>query len=561
MRLWILRPWSLRLPGLLLALGLVASCGSQDSPSFLWKDAAGKSLVFSESLPRGRTQGSRLGPSLPSRLWTSPSPIKVKAPLSLELSFRAGPLAGQAGAVEVQLSLSSNKDGSSPFLKEVHHLVGPQDSFLVPLSPEKPILSLSLSLVSGASSAAKVEDGAWAVEILGIREVPRWMGFQKGPDGLRISSGVSVFRKAGEDHVVITDSSVPGASTWAPGMNVLVSYGPGGMGRSLQIISQDRAFMARLRPAGLSTAIPAELCGARGGRLELVLPKGVEARAFAIGTLPTEEAELADFGRILRSPPAKADTDYDLYRWDLLPSILIFDFRDYAVQDRYLRRLAFFVEKAGYRGKLMTDAELGSLHSWNAHDYRPEDLAAFFEAARLKNFPLNEAEISLRQLLLERGVLSLTGQAYAAGEGALISIARESPPYLRTMFLTHESTHGIFFVDKAYRDLVRNTWAAMDKEERWYWLLFLGWKEYDTTNSYLLANEYQAYLLQQVLPLVEDYFTKLQPSHVLENHKDLQPKMDAWMEEWKGSFLERASTLDAWMEDKYGFQAGRGAAY
>lgn len=554
---------SLRLAAILAGLLLVSSCSSPLPPGFPWKDASGRDLAFSEVLQRTRPAGNRLGPSMPSRSWALAEALAARPGFSLALRLKAGPLASATSPVEIQVSLSSAKDGSSSFAKAVHRLKGPEDIFILPLDPSKALRSLTVTL-GGATSASSstVEDGAYAVEVRGIEEIPSWAGFQVGPGPLRISAGVSVFRKSGEDHVLIPDSPDPTSLYPGRAQGLLISYGPGGAGRSLQIIPQaGPPFLVKLRPAGLTTVIPPAICGATGGRLELILPMGVEVRAFALGYLPEEEAELADFGRILRAPPGQPGRDYDLYRWDLMPSILIFDFRDYATQDHYLRRLAFFVEKAGYKGRLMTDAELGSLHSWNAHDYRPEDLAAFFELARIKGFPLNKEELALRSLLLERGVLRQQDQAYGPGAGALISISRESAPYLRTMFLTHESTHGIFFADPEYRDYIRGIWAAMGKEEKWYWLLFLGWKEYDTSNSYLLANEYQAYLLQQVLPLVTEYFTKIQPSHILENHKELQPKVDAWMETWKDSFATRAAALDAWVSAKYGFQAGKGASY
>lgn len=554
---------SLRLAATLAGLLFVSSCSSPLPPGFSWKDASGKGLAFSEVLPRSKAAGSQLGPAMPSRTWALAEAHQARPGFSLALRLKAGPLASASRPVEAQISLSSSKDGSAPFLNAVHRLKGPEDIYILPLDPDRPLRSLTVSLIGTTpTSPSSLEDGAWAMEVLDLEEIPAWTGFQLGPGPLRISAGVSVFRKSGEDHVLIPDSPNPAGLNPGKAQGLLVSYGPGGGGRSLQIIPQGgKPFLVKLRPAGLATVIPPAICGAAGGRIELILPKGVEVRAFALGYLPEEEAELADFGRILRSPPGQPGRDYDLYRWDLMPSILIFDFRDYAVQDLYLRRLAFFVEKAGYKGRLMTDEELGSLHSWNAHDYRPEDLAAFFELARTKGFPLNKEELALRSLLVERGVIRQKDQAYGPGAGALISISRESAPYLRTMFLTHESTHGIFFADSEYRDYIRGIWAAMGKEEKWYWLLFLGWKEYDTTNSYLLANEYQAYLLQQVLPLVTDYFTKVQPSHILENHKELQPKLDAWMETWKDSFATRAAALDAWISAKYGFQAGKGASY
>ena len=54
----------------------------------------------------------------------------------------------------------------------------------------------------------------------------------------------------------------------------------------------------------------------------------------------------------------------------------------------FFRRLSYFVEKKGFRGSLMTNSELEGMHGWNAHDYRPEDLALFYTVADKQDFPL-----------------------------------------------------------------------------------------------------------------------------------------------------------------------------
>ncbi|MDR3020364.1 MAG: hypothetical protein LBU66_05620, partial [Treponema sp.] len=94
------------------------------------------------------------------------------------------------------------------------------------------------------------------------------------------------------------------------------------------------------------------------------------------------------------------NTEYELFRWDRFPSILFFDYADYAAQDRMLKRLAFYVEKAGFRGRLAADSEIAHLHGWNAHNYRAEDLARFFQAARDADFPLHSEEHELERILL-----------------------------------------------------------------------------------------------------------------------------------------------------------------
>ena len=107
----------------------------------------------------------------------------------------------------------------------------------------------------------------------------------------------------------------------------------------------------------------------------------------------------ASLEQILDTGPAAWRTaTIEVYRWDLFPDILIMDTVGFAVQDRMFTRLAYFLEKQGWRGKLLGNARLAGRHGWNAHDYGPEGLAAFFSAVKESNFPLNPEEQALRQL-------------------------------------------------------------------------------------------------------------------------------------------------------------------
>ncbi|HEY9053844.1 MAG TPA: hypothetical protein VIO60_03390, partial [Rectinemataceae bacterium] len=253
--------------------------------------------------------------------------------------------------------------------------------------------------------------------------------------------------------------------------------------------------------------------------------------------------------------PAEGE-DFICDTWDLLPSVLLFDFRDYDTQDRYLKRLAFFVEKKGFAGRLATDEEIAPLHGWNAHDYRAEDLAAFFSAAAEKAFPLNAQERRLESFLLERGIISKHGGRYRGSSAAIISITRESPPYLRRIFLVHESTHALFFADSRYRDLCLSLWKGMDGKEAWFWKLYFGWMNYDTRSDYLMANELQAYLMQQSLGSLSPYLTKTLADRLVENHPELQTPLKAFFQEYYDKIAEKAARLDAWLRDNYGFRAG-----
>ena len=71
----------------------------------------------------------------------------------------------------------------------------------------------------------------------------------------------------------------------------------------------------------------------------------------------------ADLGTILRLDRTHwRRNDFELYEWSVPGGaeapVLVFDTADYATQARLFRRLAFFVEKRGFRGQLLGDDEL-----------------------------------------------------------------------------------------------------------------------------------------------------------------------------------------------------------
>ncbi len=248
-------------------------------------------------------------------------------------------------------------------------------------------------------------------------------------------------------------------------------------------------------------------------RLEVVSP-AAPARAAdgsALDPLPADPAAV-----LLYDPRLWRQPDYELFAWDRFPGVLILDTAHYAVQDRFFKRLAFFVEKEGYRGRLVTEQEMSGRHGYNAHDYRAEDLARFFAAADAEGFPLNREEELLRAVLTANGLLrggNGSGEKAPAqavgGQGAVLSISRESSEVLRALLLTHEAFHGLFFTLPRYREACEAAWRDLQKPERKFWRLFLDWGSYDFRDSYLAANEMQAYLFQQPREDLNAYFRLL----------------------------------------------------
>ncbi len=251
--------------------------------------------------------------------------------------------------------------------------------------------------------------------------------------------------------------------------------------------------------------------------------------------------------------------DYELFEWDRFPGVLVMDILDYDVQNDFFRRIAFFVEKAGYRGKLLSDDFLADKHAYNAHDYRAESLAEFFEKARIENFPLNEKELLLKEILAKNGVIKVNENGeVSAGRGAVISISQESTLALRTQFVAHEGWHGIFFVDEDFRNFVDSTFEKMDKRTREYLIRYFQVTpslNYDVRDSYLLRNEFMAYMLQKPLRDIAKYFIDMAGrKHSQENAK---VQADYILETDARGFVEAASELDRYVKKRWNLNAGR----
>lgn len=249
---------------------------------------------------------------------------------------------------------------------------------------------------------------------------------------------------------------------------------------------------------------------------------------------------------------------YELFEWDRFPGVLFFDFKNYSVQDDFLRRLAFFVEKAGYRGRLLDDSALEGKHGYNAHDYKSDSLAEFFTKAERENFLLNESERLLRDILLARGVIVSDGGGYSAGGGAVISISRESNEGLRYRLLAHEGWHGIYFTDERFRNVVSAVYGTIDGASREFITRYWGTQadlSYDVNDDYLAQNEFMAYLMQQPLSSVAQYFV-----HLASRGSVMRaiPALAADARERGGvPFEDAARVLDEFAFDNYSLVCGR----
>jgi hypothetical protein len=531
---------------LLLAFLSLAACAERPLLSFPWTDSSGNRLGFArrDRVPEG-SEGYLEAGAEPCSLALA-KPLYI--PAGRALAFTVEPVeTGKAPRSSIEIELSSGGSGTAAVAKAAFPIFGgPATFYLTPATG----IRVALAELRAVGSRLKIDS---------IATVAAFRGIDGGKSGLRVSSGFSLVRGEGGSTYRISSPFVGLAQGKGAGLLLDYSSAPGGSSMRIDVAApgaRELSFALRCRPSGTRTVLDEGMIPLDADSVSIRLPAGAELRSCFAALVDPKDYELADLGRVLATSPPSSG--YSLYRWDLLPKVLVFDFRDYATQDSYLKRLAFYVEKIGYRGRLAKDEELAPLHGWNAHDYRAEDLASFFQAARDKAFPLGAEEKELEGLLLEKGLIVLSGDgSLAAGQGAMISISRESSESLRWTFAVHESTHAIFFVDADYRSYARGLWASLGKDEKWFWKTYLGWAGYDVGSDYLMGNEFQAYLLQQPARSAEEYFSKRKAVELLEKHPELQDKVDAYMKQFGLSFAARAAQLEAWLKAKYGVEAGK----
>ena len=262
----------------------------------------------------------------------------------------------------------------------------------------------------------------------------------------------------------------------------------------------------------------------------------------------------ADFSTPLRLAPARwRRPEFELYAWNGVrvgqgAPLLVFDTADYSIQSRFFRRLAFYVEKRGYRGRLLSDAELRGLRGYNAHDYAAPDLARFFSEALAAGLALTDEELLLRAVAVTHGIIEPDpAGGWRAGAGAILSISQSSGRELRRLLLRHEALHGLYFTHAGYREAARELWLELDASERRYWHLLLDAVGYDVEYEWLVVNEFQAYLLQQdgarVANLLTLWAGRLRSRHP--QHARVIDAVAADRERWRTLHRRMAAALAA----------------
>ncbi|MDR2072134.1 MAG: hypothetical protein LBP60_01690 [Spirochaetaceae bacterium] len=215
----------------------------------------------------------------------------------------------------------------------------------------------------------------------------------------------------------------------------------------------------------------------------------------------------SDLGTMMYCPPSVwRNKEYEFFTFNVYPRLLYLVSESFAVQSRFLKRLAFFTEKPGFTGTLAKDEEIEGLRDWFAHDYRARDLARFFDLARSQNFPLNGNEILLRDMLLTQGIIRMEQGIIVPGEGALIGLSVESRNRL-PVYYVHETVHGLEFTMPALHTLFLDYFDSLSSYEKDFIKTALIYREYNVERDQnLLIAETMAYLLQQRPEETDRYF-------------------------------------------------------
>ena len=244
--------------------------------------------------------------------------------------------------------------------------------------------------------------------------------------------------------------------------------------------------------------------------------------------------------------------DYEIFEWDRFERILFFDTRNYNIQDNFFKRMAYFVEKEGYKGTLLTNEQLQGKHGYNAHDYSAVSMANFFNKALQENFTLNKEEEILKKILLENDLIEFDGTVFIPNEGGIVSISQESAPYLRSTFLAHEGWHTLFFKDEEFRNFTSAVYYTMDQTSIQFLKDYFKSQPglgYDQNDDYLMHNEFMAYIMQQNISEVSKYFVHLANRGSVIKYT---PKLAAYIRKTEGkTFEDAALALNDFVFDKY----------
>ncbi len=548
----------------LLFLILIDSCKAKEVHAFEWYDEDGKRLAFTCSLIDKNVgifekQGDK-------EKYNLIKPIKVSEGYSIRIL-----VSSSSNETEFQLNIGDEKGKA----KSIQCSIPDAGSyaFVIPLSEieairwiEIKVLKLSSNISSGnidSLKAASKDDSKAAMSesfnspclsIKELRFVPPFRGMQIENNITDISPHFFCENRGEKKRYEIIAPFSGLSSELSLKMKVEIKL-EGSTGLATFFWGNQKiSYLHRGKES--SFIIPCNIFENSPDKITMEVKDDIKVSAFFLSPFKSvEEPPNIDPGLLVFHSPLITNPFY-LARWDQRPEVLLFLFKDYAVQDRYLKRLAFFVEKMGFVGIIAQDSQIADLHGWNAHDYRAEDLARFFDAAAIQNFSLSDEEIELRELLIKNGIILRSGSKYLPGRGALVSISQESPSYLQYRLLTHELSHALFFTDSRYRDLVISLYQRLTNDEKWFLNRYFQWMRYNVNSSYLMANEMQAYLVQQPIQDLEKYFSKTLANRLIEDHPELSDDISSYMEQHLDALMSCTEQLSSFLKSAYGFEPG-----
>jgi hypothetical protein len=262
--------------------------------------------------------------------------------------------------------------------------------------------------------------------------------------------------------------------------------------------------------------------------------------------------------------------DFEAFRLRGAPGVIAIHFASYAVQRAFFTRIAFFIDTDVSGGRIEPWAFYDDKHVYNAHDYRAKDIVSFFQALDEQGVEPAGREAEMLELAIAYGLVTVDGGSLLEGEGAIISVAQESPTEYRRKLFTHEAAHGLFHTNESLREEVYGIVASFDEGARLFWELFLankgrldgraGLPGYDVRNEYLFVNEIFAHVLHPATNSIDDldaYYL----STYLPLMRKLLPEHAAFLQaiakERKGMFRElHARFVDA-IERHCGIAGGK----
>jgi hypothetical protein len=128
--------------------------------------------------------------------------------------------------------------------------------------------------------------------------------------------------------------------------------------------------------------------------------------------------------------------------------------------------------------------------------------------------------------------------------------------------MAHEGFHGIFFIDKDFRDFCAERWKNLPRAAKNVMQSYFDYQQYDVKDTSLLINEYMAHIMQQSDGAAAEYFGKTVPGrlHTSDWRRAILPPADPERELWPllaETFHTEALAFSAYARQRWGLACGR----